>query len=157
MALQRIRSEYKQHLNDINSYYSIIPTSNVYIWDVILFGPIDSIFEGGVFNCKLVFTSSYPIKPPIFKFITKLPHPNIYVNGDICISILHEGIDTSGYENINERWSPTNSVHSILMSILSMLSAPNFESPANVDASKLWRDDFPKYKMIIYNLISKTI
>ena len=43
------------------------------------------------------------------------------------------------------------------MSILSMLTAPNFESPANVDASKLWRDDFDKYKMNIYKLIAKTI
>ena len=154
MALQRIRSEYKQHLNDINSYYSIIPTSNVYIWDVILFGPIDSIFEGGVFNCKLVFTSSYPIKPPIFKFITKLPHPNIYVNGDICISILHEGIDTSGYENINERWSPTNSVHSILMSILSILIEPNLDSPADLNITKLFKNNFNEYKKIIYKIIS---
>ena len=43
------------------------------------------------------------------------------------------------------------------MSILSMLTAPNFESPANVDASKLWRDDFNKYKIHIYKTIAKTI
>ena len=154
MALQRIRLEYNQYLEDINSYYSIIPTSNVYIWDVILFGPIDSIFECSVFNCKLIFSSDYPIKPPVFKFITKLPHPNIYENGDICISILHEGVDISEYEDINERWSPTNSVHSILISILSVLVSPNLESPANLNISKLWKNNFNEYKKIIYKIIS---
>ena len=154
MSLQRIRSEYKQYLDDITNYYSIVATSNVYIWDVILFGPIDSIFECGVFNCKLIFSSNYPLVPPIFKFITKLPHPNIYDNGVMCISILHEGIDSSEYESVNERWSPTNSVHSILMSILSILIEPNLESPANLNISKLYKNNFNEYKKIIYKIIS---
>ena len=67
----------------------------------------------------------------------------------MCISILHEGVDEFGYECLSERWNPSQSVNSILMSILSMLSAPNFESPANVDASKLWRDNYTEYKKII--------
>jgi ubiquitin-conjugating enzyme E2 G1 len=32
-------------------------------------------------------------------------------------------------------------VESIVISIISMLSSPNDESPANVDAAKQWRDD----------------
>ena len=35
----------------------------------------------------------------------------------------------------DERWKPIHSIESILMSVISMLSAPNFESPANVDAA----------------------
>lgn len=34
-----------------------------------------------------------------------------------------------------ERWLPTQSVTTILLSVISLLSAPNFSSPANVDAS----------------------
>jgi ubiquitin-conjugating enzyme E2 G1 len=126
-------------------------------WNILLLGPADTVFEGGAFKCQIEFPKEYPNKPPSFKFTDKLYHPNIYPDGKVCISILHEGEDVYGYEHISERWNPSHSVNSILMSILSMLSAPNFESPANVDASKLWRDDFSKYKMIIYNLISKTI
>ena len=81
-------------------------------------------------------------------------HPNIYTNGNVCISILHEGIDEFGYESVSERWNPSQSVNSILISILSMLSAPNFESPANVDASKMWRDNFEDYKKIVYKMVS---
>jgi len=38
-------------------------------------------------------------------------------------------------ERPEERWLPTQSVATIMLSVISMLSDPNFSSPANVDAS----------------------
>ena len=155
MALKRLHSEYKQYLNDPNNFYTIDPDSkNFYIWNILLLGPPNTIFEGGVFKCQFIFPIEYPNKPPQFIFTSDLPHPNIYSNGKVCISILHEGKDEFEYENINERWNPSHSVNSILMSILSMIIAPNFDSPANVDISKLWRNDFLTYKKIIYKIIA---
>ena len=40
------------------------------------------------------------------------------------------------------------------MSVISMLSNPNFESPANVDASVMWKNNIYEYKKIIYKLIA---
>ena len=158
MAMKRLQMELKQQINEPNYYYSIeVDEKNFMKWNILLLGPADTIFEGGIFKCQIEFPKEYPNKPPSFKFVDKLYHPNIYPDGKVCISILHEGEDQYGYEHISERWNPSHSVNSILMSILSMLTAPNFESPANVDASKLWRDDFDKYKMNIYKLIAKTI
>ena len=158
MAMKRLQMELKQQINEPNYYYSIeVDEKNFMKWNILLLGPSDTIFEGGIFRCQIEFPKEYPNKPPSFKFVDKLYHPNIYPDGKVCISILHEGEDQYGYEHISERWNPSHSVNSILMSILSMLTAPNFESPANVDASKLWRDDFDKYKMNIYKLIAKTI
>ena len=51
-----------------------------------------------------------------------------------------------GEEDISERWNPSHGVNSIMMSIISMLSAPNFESPANVEASSLCKNSPEKYK-----------
>lgn len=57
-------------------------------------------------------------------------------NGDVCISILHEpGDDKYGYEKAEERWLPVHTVETILLSVISMLADPNYESPANVDAA----------------------
>ena len=158
MAMKRLQMELKQQISEPNYYYSIdVDEKNFMKWNILLLGPSDTIFEGGIFKCQIEFPKEYPNKPPSFKFIDKLYHPNIYPDGKVCISILHEGEDQYGYEHISERWNPSHSVNSILMSILSMLTAPNFESPANVDASKLWRDDFDKYKIHIYKTITKTI
>lgn len=42
-----------------------------------------------------------------------------------------------------ERWNPTQNVRTILLSVISLLNEPNTFSPANVDASVMyrrWRD-----------------
>lgn len=70
------------------------------------------------------------------KFLTEIWHPNIDKVGNVCISILHEpGDDRFGYEKAAERWLPVHTVETILISVISMLADPNFESPANVDAA----------------------
>ncbi|GKF55824.1 ubiquitin-conjugating enzyme E2 7, partial [Tanacetum coccineum] len=73
-------------------------------------------------------------------------HPNVYLDGNVRISILHPpGEDPYGYETAMEWWNPVHTVESIVLSIISMLSNPNDEAPANVDAAKMWRerkDDF---------------
>lgn len=56
--------------------------------------------------------------------------------GNVCISILHDpGDDRWGYEKPEERWLPVHTVETILISVISMLADPNYESPANVDAA----------------------
>lgn len=155
--MKRLQSEYKQIIKEPNFFYSIEPDlKNFLNWNVLLIGPPDSPFEGGIFKCQLKFGSEYPNRPPEFKFLSELPHPNIYKDGRVCISILHEGHDEYGYEHISERWKPSHGVNSILMSVISMLSNPNFESPANVEASVMWKNDITKYKKIIYHIVAKS-
>lgn len=92
--------------------------------------------EGGFFKCHLNFPKEYPQKPPKMKFLTEIWHPNIEKGGNVCISILHEpGEDRYGYEKAAERWLPVHTVETILISVISMLADPNFDSPANVDAA----------------------
>lgn len=156
MSVKRLQSELKQIYKDPNYFYSVAPSKdNLHKWDILLIGPPDTVFEGAVIQAEIEFTQEYPNKAPMFKFITPMFHPNIYKDGKVCISILHEGVDQFGYEHISERWNPSQSVNTILMSIISMLSSPNFESPANVEASVMWRDNFDEYKKIIYKMVSK--
>jgi ubiquitin-conjugating enzyme E2 G1 len=156
MALKRLTTEYKTIKNEPNYLYSICPSEeSILKWDFIMIGPPDTFYEGGLFNGNIIFTETYPLKPPrvIFK---NMIHPNIHVNGEVCISILHEGTDSYGYEKDFERWSPSHGIESIMMSIISMLSDPNFESPANLDMSILWKNKPEEYKQSIYKLVSNS-
>ena len=156
MAFKRLTSEYKQLTKEPNYFYSVKPRENNFlIWDFILIGPQDTFYEGGLFDGNIQFHQNYPIEPPKVIF-NKIQHPNIHQNGEVCISILHKGTDQYGYEKDYERWNPSHGVDSIMMSILSMIADPNFESPANIDCSKLWKDEPEKYKKIIYNLVKQT-
>lgn len=71
----------------------------------------------------------------------------VYANGVVCISILHPpGDDPNQYEHASERWSPIQSVEKILISVMSMLAEPNDESPANIEAAKMWRENRAEYE-----------
>ena len=154
--MKRLAIEFREILKDPNYFYSCAPKpDNMFLWDFNLIGPPDTMYSGGIFTGIIRFTSEYPHKPPVVKFDNIL-HPNIYKTGQVCISILHEGSDAYGYEKDSERWSPSQSINSILMSILSMLSEPNFDSPANVDASTLWKNDIATYRETIYRMVAQS-
>lgn len=47
-------------------------------------------------------------------------------------------------------------VESIMISIISMLSSPNDESPANIDAAKMWRDDREGFRKKVARIVRKS-
>jgi ubiquitin-conjugating enzyme E2 G1 len=83
--------------------------------------------------------------PPEMKFKSEMWHPNVFPDGKVCISILHEGNDVTGYEHEIERWRPIQNVRTIFLSIISLLNDPNPDSAANIDAAKLLRDNKKLY------------
>ncbi|KAK6926943.1 Ubiquitin-conjugating enzyme E2 [Dillenia turbinata] len=134
----------------------LVDESNIFEWSVLIIGPPDTLYEGGLFNAIMTFPQNYPSSPPTVRFTSDMWHPNIYPDGRVCISILHPpGDNPNGSELASERWTPVhtvchnglfsfrviyvpfmnNGVESIVFSIISMLSSPNDESPANVEAA----------------------
>lgn len=93
----------------------------------------DTPFEDGTFKLLLTFDESYPNKPPSVKFLSRMFHPNVYANGELCLDILQN------------RWSPTYDVAAILTSIQSLLHDPNPNSPANAEAAQLYRENMKEY------------
>ncbi|XP_010158066.1 PREDICTED: ubiquitin-conjugating enzyme E2 G2 [Eurypyga helias] len=131
---------------------------NFFEWEALIMGPEDTCFEYGVFPAILSFPLDYPLSPPKMRFTCEMFHPNIYPDGRVCISILHApGDDPMGYESSAERWSPVQSVEKILLSVVSMLAEPNDESGANVDASKMWREDREQFNKIAKQIVQKSL
>ncbi|KAI3983075.1 hypothetical protein MKX01_035356 [Papaver californicum] len=135
--------------NPVDGFYAgLVNDDNMFEWSLTIIGPPGTLYDGGFFNAVMNFPANYPNSPPTVKFVSDMWHPNVYPDGKVCISILHApGDDPHGYELSSERWMPIHTVESIVLSIISMLSSPNDESPANVDAAIEWRDkrgDFVK-------------
>lgn len=131
--------------------------SNVYSWELLVLGPDETLFEGGFFKARLVFPTDFPNMPPTMTFLSEMWHPNIYSDGRVCISILHPpGEDAMSMESADERWRPILGVEQILISVISMLSDPNDESAANVDAAKMWRDDRKAFKKKVRQCVRKS-
>ena len=155
----------KKQLKDLNKNselpfnVGLIDENDFYKWSVIFTGPEDTIYEGGFFKAILSFPEDFPQNPPEMRFITEMFHPNIYKDGKVCISILHSpGVDVfNSQEKAEERWRPSLGVEQILLSVISMLNAPNCDSPANVDAAVMFRNNRKDYEKKVRQLALKSM
>ncbi|KAI9027887.1 ubiquitin-conjugating enzyme/RWD-like protein [Hyaloraphidium curvatum] len=130
---------------------------NIFEWEVLIIGPPDTLYEGGFFRARLSFPKDYPLNPPKMKFVSEIWHPNVYPDGEVCISILHPpGDDRYGYETAAERWLPIHTISSILLSVISMLSSPNGDSPANIEAAKEWRESPAAFKKRVQRIVRRS-
>eukprot|EP00656_Telonema_subtile_P050110 TRINITY_DN639_c0_g1_i8.p2 TRINITY_DN639_c0_g1~~TRINITY_DN639_c0_g1_i8.p2 ORF type:complete len:104 (+),score=9.59 TRINITY_DN639_c0_g1_i8:281-592(+) len=51
---------------------------DLFAWNVGIFGPPNTLYEGAYFRAKLTFPKTYPMEPPAFAFLTEMWHPNIF-------------------------------------------------------------------------------
>ena len=94
---------------------------------IVIAGPADSPYEGGVFNLELFLPEEYPMVAPKVRFMTKIYHPNIDKLGRICLDIL------------KDKWSPALQIRTVLLSIQALLSAPNPDDPLANDVADHWK------------------
>ncbi|XP_021962015.1 ubiquitin-conjugating enzyme E2 R2 isoform X2 [Folsomia candida] len=141
-AVRALAMEYKNVVEEPVEGFRVrlLNDDNLFDWEVAIFGPPDTLYMGGYFKAHMRFPQDYPYSPPTLRFQSRVWHPNVYENGDLCISILHPPVDDPQSGELPcERWNPTQNVRTILLSVVSLLNEPNTSSPANVDASVMYR------------------
>uniref|UniRef100_A0A8C0DGU1 UBC core domain-containing protein n=1 Tax=Balaenoptera musculus TaxID=9771 RepID=A0A8C0DGU1_BALMU len=55
---------------------------------VTIEGPEGTPYAGGLFRMKLLLGKDFPASPPKGYFLTKIFHPNVGANGEICVNVL---------------------------------------------------------------------
>ncbi|XP_033132691.1 ubiquitin-conjugating enzyme E2 36 isoform X1 [Brassica rapa] len=102
---------------------------NMRYFNVMVLGPTQSPYEGGVFKLELFLPEEYPMAAPKVRFLTKIYHPNIDKLGRICLDIL------------KDKWSPALQIRTVLLSIQALLSAPNPDDPLSENIAKHWKSN----------------
>ncbi|KAH3675076.1 hypothetical protein WICMUC_002908 [Wickerhamomyces mucosus] len=143
-ARRRLIRDLKRIQQDPPDGVSATPQSDNVMLCAIIIGPAETPFEDGTFRLSINFDEQYPNKPPSVKFISQMFHPNVYASGELCLDILQN------------RWSPTFDVASILTSIQSLLNDPNIQSPANVEAANLYKDHTSQYAKRVRETVEKS-
>eukprot|EP01080_Neovahlkampfia_damariscottae_P005000 gene5000-8598_t len=135
MAQKRIAKELKDILKYPDSNCSAGPTSDdLYDWSATIIGPEESPYEGGVFALNVKFPVDYPYKPPKVQFLTKIYHPNINSEGNICLDILRS------------EWSPALTISKVLLSVSSLLTDPNPKDPLVPDIAQKYQTNKKEYE-----------
>ena len=156
-ALKKLQKELKDinEKGDVSFTVDLPDPSNFYSWTALIEGPENSIYEGALFSAKLDFPKDYPLNPPRFQFTCPMWHPNIYPSGEVCISILHrpEHDPLNEKETLDEKWRPVLGVKEVILSIQSLLTSPNTDSPANVDAAIQFRNNYDEYRKKVKSML----
>ncbi|XP_076054187.1 ubiquitin-conjugating enzyme E2 S isoform X2 [Oratosquilla oratoria] len=98
-----------------------------------IWGPAGTPYAGGVFRVKLALGKDFPQGPPKGFFLTKIFHPNVAANGEICVNTLKKD------------WKPDLGIRRILLVIKCLLIVPNPESALNEEAGKLLLEAYDDY------------
>ncbi|KAL1130222.1 hypothetical protein AAG570_013160 [Ranatra chinensis] len=103
---------------------------------LLIVSPDEGFWQGGNFTFHIYITEEYNIAPPIVKCKTKLWHPNISEDGDVCLSLLRQNsIDGLG-------WAPTRRLKDVIWGLNSLFTdLLNFEDPLNISAAELYVKD----------------
>jgi ubiquitin-conjugating enzyme E2 Z len=142
----------KEIMNEpIENIYYRHDEDNLYKGYALIIGPKDTPYENGFYFFEFTFTESYPFNPPKVKFHTydgfTRFNPNLYINGNVCLSILNtwEG----------EKWSSCQSIRSILLTLSTVLN----ETPLlNEPGITIHHKDFDSYnELLIYKNVEITM
>ncbi|KAF9361333.1 hypothetical protein BGX26_004191 [Mortierella sp. AD094] len=109
-------------------------------------GPEGTPYEGGCFRLRIQLSTDFPNSPPKCFFITKIFHPNVSKQGDVCVSALKKD------------WKKDMGIRDILVVVKCLLIFPNPESALNEEAGRqlLERyDDYAKHARLMTSIHAK--
>jgi ubiquitin-protein ligase len=151
--IQNVQSELMQQ----QGIWYWMDDSNITNGLAMIRGPSDTPYEGCLLVFSVKFPSDYPFSPPKVLFLTSDGktrfHPNLYVEGKVCLSILGTYPGPS--------WSGTQSLSSVLLSILALLDKnplahePAYTSGTLLDARHRDYANYVEHQMVL--LMTETI
>ncbi|KAL9267873.1 putative NEDD8-conjugating enzyme Ubc12-like [Drosera capensis] len=91
--------------------------------------PDEGYYRGGSFLFSFQVPGFYPHEPPKVKCKTKVYHPNIDLEGNVCLNILRED------------WKPVFNINTIVYGLYHLFTQPNHEDPLNKEAAMVLREN----------------
>ncbi|XP_016430769.1 NEDD8-conjugating enzyme Ubc12-like [Sinocyclocheilus rhinocerous] len=93
----------------------------------LIISPDEGFYKGGKFVFSFKVGQGYPHDPPKVKCETMVYHPNIDLEGNVCLNILRED------------WKPVLTINSIIYGLQYLFLEPNPEDPLNKEAAEVGR------------------
>lgn len=108
------------------------PNPNDLMKFTLHYKPETGFYKNGNFSFAFEVGENYPIDPPKVRLLQKIYHPNIDLDGALCLNILRED------------WKPVLSLNHIAIGIQFLFLEPNPHDPLNQTAAASLQGD-PTY------------
>ncbi|KAG0164298.1 NEDD8-conjugating protein ubc12 [Apophysomyces sp. BC1034] len=139
-----IKLEFPDPADILNLNVTITPDegdgSEDYLKADTFFSP--GFYTGGHFKFTFAINNNYPHEPPKVHCVQKIYHPNIDLEGNICLNILRED------------WKPVLSLHSVLVGLQYLFLEPNADDPLNKEAAKDLMQDRRSFESNVRRLLA---
>ncbi|OCK86680.1 uncharacterized protein K441DRAFT_598406 [Cenococcum geophilum 1.58] len=86
--------------------------------------PDEGMYKGGRFNFSFAINQNFPHDPPKVKCTQKIYHPNIDLEGNVCLNILRED------------WKPVLNLNAVIVGLQFLFLEPNASDPLNKEAAE---------------------
>jgi len=94
---------------------------------------IDSPVYNGLYRFRLDIPEEYPFKSPKLKCLSRVYHPNIDGDGNVCLMVLREG------------WMPAYDINSVVVSLIWVFDELSGENALNVEAGDLCSQNYDEF------------
>lgn len=91
--------------------------------------PDQGLWKGAGFTFTISVPDMYPHEPPKVLCKTLIYHPNINLEGKVCLNILRD------------EWKPVLDINAVIYGLIYLFYEPNPNDPLNQEAAALFRDD----------------
>ncbi|KAJ3118183.1 NEDD8-conjugating protein ubc12 [Phlyctochytrium bullatum] len=107
----------------------VFPDANdVFNFNLVI-TPNEGFYQGGQFRFNFKINNNYPHEPPKVTCAQKIYHPNIDLEGNVCLNILRED------------WKPVLNLNSVLFGLQYLFLEPNADDPLNKAAAEVLRSN----------------
>lgn len=115
----------------------IFPNPNDLLHFNLRVQPDSGCWIGAAYNFSVEVPDSYPHSPPKVTCHTKIFHPNIDLEGKVCLNILRKD------------WNPVLDINAVIYGAIFLFYEPNPDDPLNLEAASLLRSNKEEFKRIV--------
>ena len=103
----------------------------------VTISPDDGMYRGGSFIFDVKVPKTYPHDAPKVLCETQVYHPNIDMEGHVCLNILRED------------WKPVLTISSVIMGLQFLMLEPNADDPLNKEAANQLAKDKREFESLV--------
>jgi len=120
----RVQQDIGELPGQTQGFNIIFPDPNNIMFFNVNISPRDGLYKGAEFKFSVTIPTNYPYEPPKVVNNTITFHPNLDLDGHVCLNILRDD------------WRPVLNLSCVMFGLMTLFLEPNPDDPLNKEAAR---------------------